>query len=133
MTSAGARHIVLSSRTPKEDEPWVEDHAANGVCIAYLKADITDKYSLRAAYEKIRATMPPVAGVANGTLILKDRGLASMDLETFHANTKCKVEGTENLDEMFPRNTLDWFIASRPSPPRWEIWARWPIRRPTCS
>lgn len=35
-----------------------------------------------------------------------------MDLETFHANTLCKVEGTTYLNELFgPGSNLDWFIA----------------------
>ncbi|GAB7366702.1 hypothetical protein MBLNU230_g0660t1 [Neophaeotheca triangularis] len=55
--------------------------------------------------------MPPIAGVANGALVLRDKGLVNMDLDTFHANTLGKVEGTEHIYELFATNTLDWFIA----------------------
>jgi len=74
-------------------------------------SDITKRDDLERAYEKIKQTMPPVAGVANGALVLRDKGLINMDLDTFHANTTPKVEGTIYLDQMFPSNTLDWFIA----------------------
>lgn len=55
--------------------------------------------------------MPPIAGVANGALVLVDRVLVNMDLETFHANSRSKVEGTMYLDQVFSDNTLDFFIA----------------------
>jgi len=89
----------------------VEDHTLQGATVAFMKADITKKSDLEAVHQQITRTMPPVAGVTNGSLVLRDKGLINMDLETFHINTKCKVEGTEYLDEMFPDNTLDWFIA----------------------
>ncbi|KAH0594700.1 Polyketide synthase [Metarhizium humberi] len=111
MVAQGARYIVLSSRNPEVNHEWVKDHAARGATVVYIAADITSENSLRASYDQIRANLPPVSGVANGTLVLKDRGLVNMDLETFHANTRCKVEGTEYLDALFPDNTLDWFIA----------------------
>jgi len=60
---------------------------------------------------EIKQTMPLIAGVTNGALVLRDKGLINMDLETFHLNTRPKVEGTTYLDEMFPDNSLDWFIA----------------------
>lgn len=63
------------------------------------------------AYKEITDTMPPVSGVANGALVLRDKGLVNMDLDTFFSNTRCKVEGTEHLNEIFPEDTLDWFIA----------------------
>ena len=111
MVAHGARYVVLSSRSPKVDEEWIEDHALQGATVAFMKADITKKSDLESVYKQIKKTMPPVAGVTNGSLVLRDRGLINMDLETFHVNTKCKVEGTEYLDEIFPDNTLDWFIA----------------------
>ncbi|KAK4067253.1 uncharacterized protein Triagg1_7696 [Trichoderma aggressivum f. europaeum] len=111
MITHGARHIVLSSRNPVVDEEWVQHHASRNATVVFKRADITKKEDLVAVLDEINATLPPVFGVANGTLVLKDRGLVNMDLETFHANTKCKVEGTEYLDSLFPENTLDWFIA----------------------
>ncbi|KAK5132876.1 hypothetical protein LTR08_008396 [Meristemomyces frigidus] len=76
-----------------------------------VTSDISKRDHMHDAYSRIVTTMPPVAGVANGALVLRDKGLVNMDLETFHANTRCKVEGTQHLHELFPENTLDWFIA----------------------
>lgn len=112
MISQGARYIVLSSRNPVVDEEWIEHHRTlHNASVVFKKADITSKEELTVVLDDIKATLPPVFGVANGTLVLKDRGLVNMDLETLLANTKCKVEGTEHLDALFPDDTLDWFIA----------------------
>jgi hypothetical protein len=73
--------------------------------------DITLKTNIERVHELITQTMPPIAGVANGALVLRDKSLIKMDLDTFHMNTRPKVEGTTYLDELFPKNTLDWFIA----------------------
>lgn len=54
--------------------------------------------------------MPPIAGVANGALLLRDTPIATMSYEAYAAVTKPKVEGTLNLDRLFSQNTLDWFI-----------------------
>lgn len=111
MVTCGARHVVLSSRKPVVDGQWVQEHAARGANISYVKADITDRADLERARQEIVRMEPPIAGVTNGALVLRDRGLVNMDLDAFHANTRCKVEGTTYLDEMFADNTLDFFIA----------------------
>ena len=54
--------------------------------------------------------MPKIAGVANGALLLRDKALANMDLETFQIVARPKVEGTTNLDQLFKDEPLDFFI-----------------------
>jgi hybrid polyketide synthase/nonribosomal peptide synthetase ACE1 len=55
--------------------------------------------------------MPPIAGVANGALILRDQAFSDMDLESFQTVIKPKVDGTLFLNQLFQENTLDFFIA----------------------
>ncbi|KAJ0123851.1 Beta-ketoacyl synthase [Diaporthe amygdali] len=113
MAQHGARHVVLTSRNPKVDEQWIESLRRQwGLTVAVLKGDVSSRDDIRRVHREIIATMPPTAGVANGTLVLRDKGLVNMDLDTFHENTRCKVEGSMYLDEIFSDNTLDWkFIA----------------------
>jgi hypothetical protein len=59
---------------------------------------------------EIRKTFPKIAGVANGTLVLRDTVLANMKLETFQIVARPKVEGTINLDKLFSEERLDFFI-----------------------
>lgn len=62
------------------------------------------------AYRQIKRSLPPVAGVCNGAMVLTDGLLANMPFETFNSVIRPKVEGTILLDELFPENTLDFFI-----------------------
>jgi KR domain len=65
---------------------------------------------LKRAHDEICQTLPKIAGVANGALVLQDKTLENIDLETFQLVTKPKVEGTIYLDRLFSENTLDFFI-----------------------
>lgn len=72
--------------------------------------DITSKTSLQAAYDSITATMPPIIGVANGTLILKDTIFDKMTITQWNQVIAPKVTGTALLDELFGSTPLDFFI-----------------------
>jgi hypothetical protein len=65
---------------------------------------------LTRVHDEICRTLPKIAGVANGALVLRDKALADIDLETFQLTTRPKVEGTIYLNQLFSENTLDFFI-----------------------
>ena len=54
--------------------------------------------------------MPPVAGVANGAMVLEDSLFDSMTFETLTKVLDPKVIGTHLLDELFYNTPLDFFI-----------------------
>jgi hybrid polyketide synthase/nonribosomal peptide synthetase ACE1 len=62
------------------------------------------------AYKAIKQTMPRVAGVCNGAMVLIDGLLSNMPYDTFNSVIRPKVEGTILLDQLFSENTLDFFI-----------------------
>jgi hypothetical protein len=66
---------------------------------------------LKRVQKEICQTLPPIAGVPNGALILRDQVFANMKLETFQTVVKPKVDGTIYLSQVFEQNTLDFFIA----------------------
>ena len=72
--------------------------------------DITSRESLHQTYDEIRDTLPPIAGVANGAMILIDRTFQNMDLRTMTDVLRPKVDGSKYLDELFSENILDFFI-----------------------
>lgn len=74
-------------------------------------SDITDMASLQEVHEAISKRFPPISGVANGALVLRDKVFTNTTLEDFEAVMKPKVAGTLHLDQLFPNNNLDWFIA----------------------
>lgn len=67
--------------------------------------------SLRQVYDKIGETFPPIAGVANGALVLRDKLFVNTSFEDLETVFRPKVTGTLNLHELFSEDTLDWFIA----------------------
>ncbi|TPX06876.1 uncharacterized protein E0L32_002372 [Thyridium curvatum] len=112
MIGHGARYIVLTSRTvtSKVSEKWLKTHAAQGVTIKLIEGDVTDMDSLTSVRNQIVNTLPPIRGVANGSLVLRDRLYLNTDFETFQTVMRPKTIGTSNLDALFSEDTLDWFI-----------------------
>lgn len=58
----------------------------------------------------IKDTMPPIAGIAHGPLVLQDAMFENMELESMEMVLEAKVKGGTILDEYFSDNSLDWFI-----------------------
>ncbi|KAK8126997.1 uncharacterized protein PG998_002756 [Apiospora kogelbergensis] len=120
--SHGADHVVLNSRSPRPNDDWVKFHKMNGATVAYLTGDLTSFESVKQMYDQIISTMPPLAGVANGALLLRDASLATMTLEQFQSVLGPKVQGSLNLERAVSAQEeggegrdapapLDWFIA----------------------
>ena len=65
---------------------------------------------MQALSKTIRETMPPVAGVANGAMVLRDTTLYEMDADGLNMVLKPKVDGTVYLDEVYQDASLDFFI-----------------------
>lgn len=63
-------------------------------------------------YDAITTSMPPISGVANGAMVLRDVSLITMTFEDFITVLRPKVQGTLNLDRLFssPERELDFFI-----------------------
>ena len=54
--------------------------------------------------------MPPIAGVANGAMVLQDGLFDNMSYDAFAKVLKPKVLGSQLLDELFYDTPLDFFI-----------------------
>ncbi|RYP45619.1 hypothetical protein DL768_008056 [Monosporascus sp. mg162] len=98
MVQHGARHVVLTSRNPRIDKQWLDDF------------DITDRSALKQVVEEVTATLPPIAGIANGAMVIEDTPVAEMTLEKMEKVLRPKVQGSVHLDELFGDMTLDFFI-----------------------
>lgn len=75
-----------------------------------LSRDITHRHSVSKVYDDICKTMPPVGGVANGAMVLRDTSFPRMSYVELQTVLRPKVEGTQYLDDIFSTNTLDFFI-----------------------
>ncbi|KAL8974897.1 MAG: hypothetical protein Q9197_000866 [Variospora fuerteventurae] len=110
MIDRGARYIVMTSRKPKVDYSWLEGIETLGATVNILPNDVTDRNALRATYTAIRSTMPPIAGVAQGAMVLQDTLFADMELDAVERVMKPKVNGSIYLDEIFHDSPMDFFI-----------------------
>ncbi|RYP28944.1 hypothetical protein DL767_006979 [Monosporascus sp. MG133] len=120
MIRHGARNFALASRTPPTEGEADESAPFNylrrrlGARIDMFALDVSDKAALVAVHRRIKSSMPPVAGVVNAAMVLRDRPFANMTLDDFAAVTRPKVDGTRNLDDVFradeDQHPLDFFV-----------------------
>ncbi|KUI61972.1 Polyketide synthase-nonribosomal peptide synthetase [Cytospora mali] len=110
MVERGARYLALSSRNPKIDQTWLDLVEGEGAVVKTYAMDVTSRDSIRSVVKKIEAEMPPIGGVANGAMILKDSLFANQSHEVFLETLRPKVDGTRFLDEIFTDNDLDFFM-----------------------
>jgi hypothetical protein len=75
-----------------------------------MAVDITNMDSLRSAYSDIKSSMPPVGGVMNAAMVLRDRLFHHLPWEDFAAVLGPKMVGSKNLDELFCNEQLDFFV-----------------------
>ncbi|KAI1749216.1 PKS-NRPS hybrid [Xylaria castorea] len=110
MAKQGARHIVVSSRNPKVDRRWVKKMNSLGVNVKAIANNIYDRESVRSVYHQICQEMPPVAGVAQGAMVLHDTVFSELDMERVEKVTQPKVNGSIYLEEIFRDINLDFFV-----------------------
>lgn len=114
MIAHGAHYIVLASRTPKVHPKFVDEMRIRyGAVVKAVPLDITSPESLRSVHAAMSASLPPIAGVINGAMILDDELFTNMSHEQFTRVTKPKVVGTLLLDEIFyDDSSLDFFVVA---------------------
>ncbi|RAH47735.1 putative polyketide synthase [Aspergillus brunneoviolaceus CBS 621.78] len=112
MVERGARHVVLSSRSPKIDQRWIDDITLLGGNVMVLPMDVSNEASVDEGLARVRASMPPIAGVAFGPLVLQDVMFKNMDLSMLEMVLAPKVTGARLLNERLsdPANPLDFFV-----------------------
>lgn len=110
MVENGARHIALASRSAKVDPQWLDEMAHLGADIRVYRMDVSDKASVQSTVATMRAEMPPIAGVANAALVLRDRRFLDMDTADMTEVLAPKVDGSWNLHEEFNDTSLDFFV-----------------------
>ncbi|KAK1585492.1 uncharacterized protein LY79DRAFT_671083 [Colletotrichum navitas] len=110
MIQRGVRHLVLTSRNPKIDPRWISDHASGGVTIKILSCDVTDKEAIRAVHQTIVDSLPPIVGLLNGAMVLRDVSVRNMKFDQVTEVIGPKVLGSMNLDDIFRDVDLDFFV-----------------------
>lgn len=108
----GARNLCFISRSGKkslEAQKLVEKLEHQNVRVCVFSCDISVKDDIAAALERCLLTMPPIGGVIQGAMVLRDISFASMTHAQWIESLRPKVQGTWNLHLLLPQN-LDFFI-----------------------
>ncbi|MGD6960812.1 SDR family NAD(P)-dependent oxidoreductase [Fictibacillus phosphorivorans] len=103
-------HLVLAGRSElseSQKEKLAEIEAIGGKAL-YIKADITNLYSLREALSKAKNRFGKINGVIHSAIVLKDKTIEFMDEGTMRSVLNPKVRGSAVLYEVFKDENLDF-------------------------
>lgn len=113
LADRGVRHLVLVGRNgpqSPEAKAAVEALAGRGVEIRAAACDVADGTALAGLLAEIGRTMPPLAGILHGAMVLEDALLGALSGEQLERVLKPKVQGAENLDRLTRGLPLDYFV-----------------------
>ncbi|KAK2030524.1 PKS-NRPS hybrid [Colletotrichum zoysiae] len=110
MARQGARYIAITSRSPKVDGSFLQKMKTMGVTIEVIAADVCDRNSVQSTYIQIVHRLPPIAGVAQGAMVLHDTMFLDLDTERIDKVTKPKIQGSTYLEEIFHNTDLEFFV-----------------------
>lgn len=110
MVDNGAGVVCLTSRKPKIDQRWLHSFQQTKATVKVFAMDMTDKDSVANVVKTIRLTCPPIAGVANGAMVLSDALFTGMTFEAMRDVLQPKIDGSYNLDQEFYQDELDFFV-----------------------
>ncbi|KAL8725082.1 MAG: hypothetical protein Q9166_007576 [cf. Caloplaca sp. 2 TL-2023] len=100
-------HTTSVVRWPLRGDVTIE---GTNPTVKIFAMDITDKHSLEKVVKEINASHPLVAGVISGAMVLHDTLFARMSLETMQEVFGPKIDGTNNLDQLFHDDELDYLV-----------------------
>ncbi len=113
LVERGARHLVLVGRSgasTEEAREAVELMRSRGAEVLVEALDIADRKSAHALFEKIAASMPPLAGVIHAAMVLDDAIIANTDEARLVKVLWPKIAGAEILDHLTRDLALDYFV-----------------------
>lgn len=115
LAQLGAGDIVLTSRrAPDIDAQRLigEITERSKTRIHVFTADVGEESEVAGLLERIRAELPPLAGVAHLAGVLDDALLGQQSVERFRTTLAPKAFGAEYLDRLTKGDNLDFFIVS---------------------
>ncbi|KAF3392596.1 Compactin diketide synthase mokB [Penicillium rolfsii] len=112
MVEHGAKSLILVNRQGLSTDTArsiVQPLREKGAVVAVYGCDISNEEALSEMYTQVSQTMPPIKGVIQGAMILKDVHIEQMTAEDFNTVLRPKYAGTWNLHKHLPAN-MDFFV-----------------------
>lgn len=108
----GAKHLAFVSRTddvrPAAQKMLSELKERTVEAEVYV-CDVTDAEALRGTVAQMGKEMPPIKGIVQGAMVLRDGLFETMPYENWSQATAPKIQGSWNLHDSMPHD-LDFFI-----------------------
>ena len=112
MVDRGTKSIILLSRSgaqkPEANEV-VDEMVVEGATVTVYACDIADRSGLKSVIEECTKTLPPIRGVIQAAMNLRDSVFENMSIEDWSASLRPKVQGSRYLHECLPKD-LDFFV-----------------------
>lgn len=112
--ASGARHIAFISRSGNnkpEAKNVVDQLTARGANVKVYRSDVADEASFLAAMKRCSEELPPIKGVIQMAMVLRDVLLEKMTYEEWNIPLQSKIPGTWNLHRYFGHERpLDFMI-----------------------
>ncbi|ULP40954.1 type I polyketide synthase [Mycobacterium lentiflavum] len=115
LAQLGAGDIVLTSRREPDADAQreIEEIAERFKCRVHVfAADVSDESEVDKLLERIRAELPPLAGVVHLAGVLDDALLSAQTPQRFRTTLAPKAFGACHLDRLTKDDELDFFIVS---------------------
>ncbi|KAJ5605451.1 hypothetical protein N7510_008232, partial [Penicillium lagena] len=112
MAERGARSLVFVSRSGLSNESshqTVRELEQKGVRVTVQICDVASEEDTKQMMLEISQRVPPIRGLIQAAMVLKDVHIENMTLEDYHTVLQPKVAGTWNLHRNLPRD-LDFFV-----------------------
>ncbi len=108
----GARHIVLMGRGGRKSggELWIERWRKAQVTCLEMACDVANGDQLKAAFQEIRASAPPLKGVIHCAGVLNDATIANLTWSEMRKTLAPKADGAWNLHRETLGLDLDFFV-----------------------
>ncbi|KAL9043945.1 MAG: hypothetical protein Q9214_002884 [Letrouitia sp. 1 TL-2023] len=113
MMRQGAKNFVFASRSgmaKQEAKDTVDILNKQGANVAVIDCDVSKQEQVEALVAKSKSTMPPIRGVIQGAMVLRDALFQNLSLSDYNATVQPKVQGTWNLHNSLSKTDLDFFI-----------------------
>lgn len=102
--ASGARHIAFLSRsgdTKPEAKAVVDELESYGAQVKLFSGDVADPISFQVAMEQCSQKLPPIMGVVQMAMVLRDSFFENMSYEEWTTGLRPKIQGTWNLHQYF--------------------------------
>jgi len=108
-----ANHLVVLSRSGPNSEDAQSlstELQKHGATLHVLTCDVGSEESVGQAVTYCNENLPPIRGVIQGAMVLRDIPFENMSADQFRQVILPKVHGTQNLVKHLPPSGLDFFI-----------------------